>query len=207
MNDAHIPAMGELSRDWDPYFDALDPEGRLALLDILADLDGETAAFCRTLYQERYTHPKQPGRTVDNWLWKLAYLPGVYKGRKFLGRGSLRRELADMRKELHLDDWPGLGGTERAALYREFRNTGRRYLSTCKDPGYANKLLGMKKATEQEKLDHACEDIWMASKGAARAAGLEDVFQPWCSALYTELLAWDPGGGRRYEELDEHFKK
>lgn len=56
-------------------------------------LTGKVEDFCRTLYQERYTHPKQPGRKVGNWLWKFVYLPGLYKRRRFLGKGAMKQEM------------------------------------------------------------------------------------------------------------------
>lgn len=194
---------------WDPYFDTLDPEERLALLDALPVRDGEKPIqdFCRALYRERYTHPKQPDRKADNWLWKLVYLPGLYKRGRFLGKGALKKEMDGTAKELRLSDPAALEEKEQAVLYREFRNAARRYLSTCDSPGYANSFMGMKRATREEKLDRACEDIWMSSRGVALAAGMEDRFRLWCDALYAELLRYDPGSQRHYTELELNFKK
>ena len=110
-------------------------------------------------------------------------------------------------KELHLEDPDGLSEMERTVLYLEFRNTARRYLSTCRSVNYARKFLGLKKASDQEKLDRACQDIWMVSRGIARAAGLEDPLKLWCDALYDELLDYDPGSGKHYLELEEKFRK
>lgn len=196
-----------LDQVWDPYFGTLDPEERLALLELLPDRGDGAKAFCRALYRERYTHPKQPDRKADNWLWKIVYLPGLYKRRRFFGKGPLQKEMEGTLKELHLEDPGGLSEMEQSVLYLEFRNTARRYLSTCRGVNYASRLFGMKKATEQEKLDHACEDIWMASRGLARAAGLEENLKLWCDALYDELLDYDPDGGKHYTELEENFKK
>ena len=202
--------MFALDQAWDIYFHELDPKERLVYLDRLADVEDTAeqavAAFCRTLYRERYTHPKDPNRPADNWLWKLVYLPGLYKRRGFL-RGAMRRELEGTLKELHLDSPETLSEMEKTVLYLEFRNAARRYLSTCKGSRYGSKFLGLKQATEQEQLDQACEEIWSISKGLAYAAGLEEKLQLWCGALYAELLEFDPNAGRLYAELDAKSKK
>ncbi|MBQ1740583.1 MAG: hypothetical protein II042_02525, partial [Erysipelotrichaceae bacterium] len=39
---------------------------------------------------------------------------------------------------------------------------------------YGNKLFGLKKAADADKKKKACEDIWMASRGFALAAGEEE---------------------------------
>ena len=197
--------MYELDQAWAAYFDELDPQKRLALFNYLAGRGDEVEAFCRTLYDERYTDPKHPDRKVDTWLWKLVYLPGLYKRRKFL-RSAVRKELEGTLKELHLDRPEALSEMEKTVLSLEYRNAARRYLSTCRSANYANKLMGFKKATEQEKLDQACEEIWMASRGLARAAGLEENLRPWCDALYAELLIFDSGSKERYEQLEAGFK-
>lgn len=199
--------MIQLDLMWNPYFDTLDPEERLERLNSLEGLDNGIAAFCRTLYRERYTHPRDPRRKVDNWLWKLIHLLGLYKRGTFLSKGALKKEMEGTAKEFYLDRPAILGEAEQTVLYLEFRNTARRYLSTCDSPGYANGIMGLKQATRQEQLDRACEDIWMASRGVARAAGMEDRFQLWCDALYAELLVYDPDSQQHYTELEQNFKK
>lgn len=192
--------MYELDREWNAYFDELDPQKRLELFNGLAGKGGEVQTFCRKLYDERYTDPKYPDRKVDVWLWKMVYLPGLYKRHKFL-KGAMHKELEATLKDLHLDHPETLSEMERTVLSLEFRNTARRYLSTCRNSNYASRLLGLKKATEQEKLEQACKDIWSASRGLTRAAGLEEDFRLWNEALYTELLVFDPDRQRQYEEL------
>lgn len=200
-------AMYEIDQAWNSYFDTLDPGERLELLDILAGRDDGIGKFCLTLWQERYTDPKQPDRKVDTWLFKFVYLPGLFKRRKFLGKGAMRKETEGTLKELHLDAPDSLSEMEQAVLYHEFRNAARRYLSTCKGSNYASRLLGLKKASDQEKLDRACEDIWMVSRGIARAAGMEENLKLWCDALYAELLIYDPNSYRHYSDMEEDFKK
>lgn len=143
---------------------------------------------------------------MDTWLWKFVCLPGLYKRQKFL-RTAVHKELEGPLKELHLDRPEALNEMERAVLTLEFRNTARRYLSTCRSGNYASGLLGLKKATEQEKLNRACEDIWSVSRGLARAIGPEKNFEMWSEALYAELLEFDPDSWRHYTELEHNFLK
>lgn len=198
--------MYELNEGWTAYFDELDQRKRLEIFNDLAGRGDEAAAFCRTLYDERYTDPRHPDRKVDTWLWKFVYLPGLYKRRKML-RSAMHKELEGTLKELHLDRPEALSEMEKTVLSLEYRNAARRYLSTCRGANYASSLLGLKKATEQEKLDRACEDIWSSSRGLALAAGLEENLRPWCDALYAELLIFDSGSRELYEQLEAGFKK
>lgn len=196
----------ELDERWRGYFDELDPQVRLKRFNALAEEEERDLGFCRKIYQERYTDPKHPDRRVDNWLWKFVYLPGLFRRRKFL-KGALRKELEGTLRDLHLEHPEALSEAEQAVLYWEFRNAARRYLSTCRGSRYARRFLGLKAATDQDKRDRACKDIWSASRGLARAAGAEENLRLWCDALYAELLCSDPDSRACYERLEENFGK
>ena len=198
--------MDQLTDEWRCYFEELNPQERLNMLRLLENPGDELWEFCRTLYQQRYSDAKSPNRKVDAWLWKLVYLPGLYKRSKFL-RKAMHKELEGTLRELYLDTPGAWDGAKKTALYLEFRNTARRYLSTCKGVNYASKLMGMKKATDAEKLDKACEDIWMASRGLAYAAGLEESLALWCDALHDELITWNPICQRYYAQLEQNIRK
>ena len=198
--------MEQLNEEWRCYFEELDPQERLNMLNSLEDPEDALWDFCKMLYQQRYSDPKTPDRKVDTWLWKLVYLPGLYKRSKLLRR-ALHKEMEGTLRELNLDTPDTCDGMKRTALYLEFRNTARRYLSTCKGVNYASKLMGMKKATDAEKLDKACEDIWMASKGLAHAAGLEESLALWCQALHDELISWNPACQKYYDQLEQKIQK
>ena len=194
--------MAELNELWTEYFLELDPARRGKLLNQLIDAGADTTAFCHRLYQERYRDPKRPDKPVDNWLWKLVYLPGLYRRKLGMAR-PIRHEMEGALRELHLDEWDRLSEDERHVLTMEFRNAARRYLSTCRSARYGSKLLGLKKANEEQKLERAALDIWSAARGLPEKAGLGTAFRPWSEALLAELTIFDPACERRYRELEE----
>ena len=191
---------------WAAYYEELDPGKRLSIYTSLEDSESPLDNFRRDLYRQRYNDPKHPDRRVDTWLWKLVYLPGLYK-RRVLLKNPLRHEMESTVKELHLEHPENLPEDQREALYLEFCNTARRYLSTCGGERYASRFMGLKKATEEEKRKQACEEIWMASRGLALTVGLEDQMKLWSDALYKELLEYDPSARKHYEELEEQFRE
>ena len=185
---------------WAVYYQELDPEKRLAILNEYADPENPTDVFRKKLFSERYEDPKNPKRRVDTWLWKCVYLPGIYKRRRIFVK-PLRHEVEQTLKELHLTELEEMSAEQREALYLEYRNAARRYLTTCKGDRYGSSLFGLKKAEEDDQKVLAAEDIWNASLGIARAVGLEEQMKLWCDALYEELLVYDPRAQKRYEEL------
>ena len=194
--------MADLNALWTDYFLELDPARRRELLNALIDAGAETTVFCHRLYRERYRDKKDPDKQVDNWLWKLVYLPGLYRRRRGLSK-PIRHEMEGGFRELHLDEWDRLTEDERHVLTMEYRNAARRYLSTCRGARYGSKLLGLKKANEAQKLDRAALDIWSAARGLPEKAGLGTAFRPWSEALLAELTIFDPACERRYRELEE----
>ena len=198
--------MNNTERSLETYFQILSPRDRRLMFDELTELDEEIQEFCRAIYRERYQDKKDPERRVDNWLWKAVYLPGLFKRRKLV-RKAIGNEAEGTLKDLHLDAPDDLSDTERNILYKEFRNVAKRYLSTCKGVNYGNKLFGLKKASEADKMKKACEDIWMASRGFAIASGEEERLGLWCDAFYDELMEFFPAGKAYYEEFENSYKK
>ena len=189
------------------YFEILSPRDRRLLFEELTGIiDEETQSFCKMLYRERYQDKKDPERRVDNWLWKAVYLPGVYKRRKLI-RKAIGNEVKGTLQDLHLEDPDALSENEKLILYHEFRNVAKRYLSTCNGVNYGNKLFGLKKAADADKKKKACEDIWMASRGFALAAGEEERLGLWCDAFYDELMKYYPEGKYYFNELENNYKK
>jgi hypothetical protein len=191
------------------YFEILSPRDRRLLFEELTEndaaIDEETQEFCRRLYRDRYQDKKDPARRVDNWLWKAVYLPGVYKRRKLI-RNAIRNEADGTLKDLHLDDPDALSEAEKTILYHEFRNTAKRYLSTCSGANYGNRLFGLKKASPEDKKKKACADMWMASRGFALAAGEEERLSLWCEAFHDELVKYYPQAEAELERLENEHK-
>jgi hypothetical protein len=198
--------MEDIRETFGSYFEILSPRDRRLMFEELDGLDDETREFCRKLYRERYQDHKEPDRRVDNWLWKVVYLPGVYKRRKFIGK-AIRNEADGTLSELHLEAPENLTDMQKTVLYHEFRNVARRYLSTCNGANYGSRLLGLKKATDEQKNTKACEDIWMASRGFALASGEEKRLSLWCDAFCDELISHLPSGQEHIARLEKGFKK
>jgi hypothetical protein len=198
--------MEDISKTFGSYFEILSPRDRRLMFEELSGPDDETGEFCRQLYRERYQDKKEPERRVDNWLWKIVYLPGLYKKRKVV-RGAIHREMDKTLEELHLQSPDELTDIQKTILYHEYRNAARRYLSTCSGAGYASKLFGLKKATDEEKKKRACEDIWMASRGVALASGEEERMSLWCEALHDELISYFPAGDKYISSLEDKYNK
>ncbi len=168
-----------------PYYEELEPKKRLEILNTLAESfddfchdsssDNSSAdlEFLRGLYQDRYSDHENKGRKdIDWWLWRCLCLQILYNNKEnyfFYQRKYQNREVMVILTEFHMND------TEEAHkkfFYHEYRNLARRYLSTCRDSGYASGFFGLKKATDQEKIFRACNDIWQMSEGIARKEGI-----------------------------------
>ena len=187
--------MYDIHENLTQYYAELDPQKRLAILDSQTDL--EDADYLHELYHDRYSDHEHRGRkNVDWWLWRCICLQQLCNKGGFFKRFR-KREVNAILRELHTDD------TEHTAyLYHEYRNTARRYLSTCKSSGYASRLMGFRQANDDEKVLRACEDIWQMSRGIAKSEGVEEQMRVWCEAFRDELADYDPICREEYLRLD-----
>lgn len=192
---------GLIDKELIEYFRELSPRDRRLMFEEIKCTDKKTMSFCENLYHDRYTDPKDPERSVDNWLWKIVYLPGLYSKRGFLRR-ALSHEAEATIRDLHLENAGDYDDIEKTLLYLEFRNAAKRYLSTTKNDRYGSKFLGLKKADPDEKVRKAAEDIWRASRGLALASGETEKLEIWCAALRDELIQYDKSCESYYNELD-----
>ena len=189
--------MYELHESLAPYFAELDPKKRLAILDSLPE--SEEREFLRELYNDRYSDHEGKGRkSVDWWLWRCICLQQLYNRGGFFKRFR-KREVNMILHELRIDD-----AEHSTYLYHEYRNTARRYLSTCKSGSYASRFMGFRQASDDEKVLRACADIWEMSKGIAKTEGIEDQMRIWCEAFRDELMDYDSVCREEYERLDGH---
>lgn len=179
--------MYEIDARFSEYFSELDPAGRLEILNAMQD--DEDSQYLHRLYSERYRDNK------DVWLWRAICLEMLY-GQWRLFKSSRNKEVRGILKELHADN-----DSHHEFIYHEYRNVAGRYLSTCKSSGYASSLMGLKQATDDEKVIKACQDIWQMSEGIARQENLRDNMQLWIKALYDELINYDPLCKLEYSRL------
>ena len=191
--------MTEPNEYWRAYFDELEPDVRLEILNAAGDSGAETS-FLKKLYQERYRDPKHPERMVDNWLWKFVYLPGLYKKRR-VSKTAFKTEVERTLDELHLND--RLTETEAQALHWEYRNAARRFLGTCLGDRYGSRLFGLKKASVTKKKEKAAAELWMMSRGIALASGKTVTMEPFAEALSEELALFYPDYRKVYDQLEQ----
>ena len=190
--------MYEVSADLTEYFREIDPKKRLVILDSLPE--SGAADFAREVYNDRYSDHENKGRkNIDWWLWRCICLQILYGRGRFL-RKFRDKEVTAIISELRMND---TDESHRAVLYHEYRNTARRYLSTCKSGDYASGFMGFRKASDEEKIIKACADIWQMSGGIAKSSGNDSAMLLWVEAFRDELMNYDDICRDEYEKLRE----
>ncbi|MBR0257685.1 MAG: hypothetical protein IJQ58_08110 [Synergistaceae bacterium] len=193
--------MYEIDGELLPYYTEIDPQKRLVILDSLPDC--EAADFAREVYNDRYSDHERKGRkNIDWWLWRCICLQILY-GRGGFFRRFRDREIDAITNELRMND---SDESHAPYLYHEYRNTARRYLSTCNSPGYASRFMGFRQASGDEKILKACSDIWQMSEGISRIAGNGGKMRLWISAFRDEIAEYDTVCLDEYERLSREEK-
>ena len=147
--------MYEIDSKYSAYYNEIDPKKRLVILDSLPEDEADT--FVREVYNDRYSDHVVKGRkNIDWWLWRCICLQILYGRGNFLRRFR-DREISTIKAELRMND---ADEVHRQHLYHEYRNTCRRYLSTCRSGNYASRFMGFRQASDEEKVLKACEDVW-----------------------------------------------
>ena len=194
--------MYELQEHLQEYFYELDPKKRLEILDSLQE--DESTNYLHALYHNRYSDHDNKGRkNVDWWLWQCICLHQLYNKGGFFRRFR-EREVNAIITELCMNDNEQ---SHMAMLYYEYRNVCKRYLSTCKSSEYASSFMGFRKASDEQKVIRACEDIWQMSKGIACTAGVEDKMRLWIEAFHDELMNYDAICREEYERLNSKIRR
>ena len=192
--------MYELQEQLTKYYAEIDPKKRIEILDSLPE--DEHTDFLHGLYNNRYSDHENKGRkNVDWWLWRCICLHQLYSKGGFFRRFR-DREVNSIISELCMND-----ESHEALRYHEYRNVCRRYLSTCKSSDYASSFMGFRKASDDEKVIRACEDIWQMSKGVALSADVEEKMRLWIEAFHDELIDYDSVCHDEYERLDTKFRR
>ena len=189
--------MYNLPENLKKYYAELNPSARLEILEQLPE--NEEKNFLRTLYNERYSDHEHKGRkNVDWWLWRCICLIQLYNRGGFF-KNFLRNETEKISRELFFTD---NYETHRKFFYHEYRNTARRYLSTCDSPNYASSFMGFHRASDEQKIRRACKEIWEMSAGIARKVNALEKFSLWCEALRDELSEYAPICREEYNKLN-----
>ena len=180
---------------YENYYNEIDPQKRLEILDSMPD--DKDSKIMREIYNDRHSdHEGKNRKNIDWWLWRCVCLQILCnRGRIF--KKSRDREVQTIINELHTDD-----DSRKKFLYWEYRNTAKRYLSTCKSGSYASSLMGFHHASDEEKILRACLDIWQMSAGVAKSSGLSDKMQNWIDALHDEIIEYSPICRAEYERLN-----
>ncbi len=180
------------------FYNEIDPKKRFAILDSMPE--SSDSQIMLEIYNDRFSDHEGKGRkNIDWWLWRCVCLQ-ILCNRGKLFKKSRDKEVLSIINELHTDceEEP-----RKRFLYYEYRNTAKRYLSTCKSADYASSFLGFKRASEEEKIWRACLDIWQMSAGVAKSSGLTDKMQNWIDALRDELFNYDSICKAEYERLNQ----
>ena len=186
--------MYEISPALAQYYAEIDPAKRLAILN-----DSDAPEFVHKLYHERYSDHEGKGRkNIDWWLWRCICLQLLY-GRGGFFKRFRYREIAGILDELFMND---PDESHKAYLYHEYRNTARRYLSTCRSSNYASRFMGFRQASDEEKVLKACADVWEMSAGIARICGQSEKMAVWCGAFRDELMEYDSACREEYDRLN-----
>ena len=180
------------------YYSEIDPKKRLVILDSI-----NAPEFVHKIYHERYSDHEHKGRkNVDWWLWRCICLQSLYSRGGFLFFRKFRdNEIKSIINELFINDD---NDEHKSYLYHEYRNTAKRYLSTCKSSSYASSFMGLRQASDEAKIIRACEDIWQMSKGIEKVAGIKLLL--WSDAFRDELFDYDEICREEYKRLEEKQK-
>lgn len=159
------------------YYDTEEIAQRKALLAtyIEAAPDDPLNPLREALFALRY-----PGADADKFLWHYVNLAYVYKNAhsRFFKK-SAKKEFAESMQGLGFSLAEAYGQAGEQALYREYRNASKRFLTVCAaDKSYKRKLLGLASITDKQTQEKMAKDVWVLS------SGLQQTF-PEYSAMFT----------------------
>ena len=199
--------MYELNPLWENYYNELKPDKRKKMLKELISSGEDDGAngLRQKLLKKRHTDPKDPGHQVDMFLMECAYLPSLYRKRKFF-LVNMKNEIKRTKAHLCLDDVDKYTEMEKIALYWELRNAAKRYFKTCTGSRYGNRLMCISKATEDEKVRLAGRDAWQMSAGIARYCWQEKEMAIFCDAVKDAYVDYFEDGQEIFEHFAEKFK-
>ena len=195
--------MTEQNIRWNEYYRESQPAARKRVLERLLGEgpDDGADAFRKLLYKSRYTDEKDPGNEVDLFLYECVNLIQIFHmGRIFRKRAQKELAMTGQRFCLEAAEQYGPAGEE--VLYRELRNTVKRYFRTCTSSGYRRGTFGLVGSSAEEKKRQMVKDAWEMSTGVTRKYGREDAFRVWNRAVREELFSGDPEAEQLFRDYE-----
>ena len=180
--------MNELHELLESYYEELDPDRRLALLNeyLAGPGAGDPAAeYRRELYAYRYQDPKVPDRKVDRFMMAILNLLYLFRGSVILP-GRYVKEVKTVMKDLEQSGRVHTDKEFESAYVMEVRNAVRRYFDTCKSDSYHKKFFGITQSSADEKEKQRCLDAYRMSLGIAERLHLEKEMEMFCRAVSEE---------------------
>lgn len=174
----------------DRYFEETDPVKRYKILESELKNEPEYETL-KKLWEMRFGD--DPEGKADGFLRpfvEICILPptAIFAGRrrreilKMVEKAGLCTPLVEDKKSEHL-------------LYRELRNTFRRYIESCSDAGYGKKLFGLLTSSEKEKEPLICRDLYKMTQAVAKQYSIEKEMATAIEAANDEYIAFRPEAG------------
>ncbi|MFI3168514.1 MAG: DUF6553 family protein [Faecalibacterium sp.] len=147
------------------YYDTEEIAQRKALLTeyIEAAPEDPLNPLREALFALRY----QGREDADKFLWHYVNLAYVYKNAhsRFFKK-SAQREFAESVQGLGFTLADAYEQAGEQALYREYRNASKRFLTVCAaDKSYKRKMLGLASITDKQTQEKMAKDVWVLSSG------------------------------------------
>ncbi len=198
---------------WTAFYEESEPDARRRILAETAAPDDGCDRLRAEIFERRHPQNPKAHELKDVYLWQCVQLMYLYrtKSRIFV---RTKKKTAEAARELGLIGAEGperkkaLTKEEESLYYWEFRNTARRYFSTCSGPHYRKRFFGLAPLSDEERVEEIVKDAFQMGEGIAMAAGMEDVLRIWSDAVRDEYCARDILAADRYaafrkKELEE----
>ena len=181
------------------YYLETDPDKRKEIFDRLSDLGDDGAnALRRTLFDNRHTDPKHPGRPVDRGLWEIMLMPindkALYRILPWTAKSIMKSMSVLGIDESITDDDMSI-----SAVYWEIRNAARRYYENCKGSRYARKWFGIASASEDEQLERTASDVYIMAEVIPEKYKLVEEMRIFSDAVRDEFTERSPRARQVYD--------
>lgn len=178
---------------WDEYYEETDPEQRKQLLTEGCGMEPDDGlnALRRSLWNLRYTDPKDAGHRIDQMLWQCVNFLCIYKmSRPSFMRTNGQKEIRSAMSTMGFKQAAACGEADSRELYREFRNAAHRYFSVSSNgKAYRKKIFGIVSMSSAESMEKLARDAWRLSEGVKQRFHLEQELELFSQAVKDEFFA------------------